>query len=58
MFHHYLALLSALRVLRPFKIRFHYEALPLSDDFYNTWLQVSKVKVVISEVKARSSYNL
>ena len=42
-FPHYVGLLSAVRVLRPLKLFFHYtHNLPVVDkNFYNTWFNVS-----------------
>ena len=41
-FQHYLGLLSAIRLLQPLKIVFHYTHLPVVDtQWYNVWFQVS-----------------
>ncbi|KAI8776999.1 hypothetical protein BgiBS90_022747 [Biomphalaria glabrata] len=41
-FEDYLGVLSMVRVLRPMKLIFHYDSLPLEKDLYHTWFQELK----------------
>lgn len=49
-FHHYLGILSAIRVLHPTKIVIHYTHLPLTDH-YNAWFQELKSSIMDLELK-------
>ncbi|KAK7093479.1 uncharacterized protein [Littorina saxatilis] len=50
-FHHYLGILSVVRVLQPTKLVFHYAHLPLTDS-YNSWFNELKDSIPYLELSA------